>query len=97
MAIVKSLSVSCGDMFYIRHNSDNFTIIDCCLNEDRSEEIIDALRAESARKGVQRFISTHPDDDHLRGLVELDDAMPIRNFYCVKNSATTDNVTDDFS
>ena len=27
MSIVKSYSVGAGDMFYIRHNSDNFTII----------------------------------------------------------------------
>jgi len=33
MSIVKALSVGHGDMFYIVHNSDNFTIIDCCLSE----------------------------------------------------------------
>lgn len=30
MSIVKSYAVGAGDMFYIRHNTDNFTIIDCC-------------------------------------------------------------------
>jgi hypothetical protein len=30
MSIVKSFSVGDGDMFYIKHNSDNFTTIDCC-------------------------------------------------------------------
>ena len=34
MSKVKSFSVGEGDMFYISHNSDNFTIIDCCLNYD---------------------------------------------------------------
>ena len=29
MSIVKSFSVGNGDMFYINHGSDNFTIIDC--------------------------------------------------------------------
>lgn len=29
MAIVKSLAVGNGDMFYIQHGSDNFTTIDC--------------------------------------------------------------------
>ena len=32
MSIVKSLSVGNGDMFYIQHNSDNFTVIDCFLS-----------------------------------------------------------------
>lgn len=30
MSVVKSFSVGEGDMFYIDHNSDNFTTIDCC-------------------------------------------------------------------
>ena len=29
MSIIKSFSVGEGDMFYIQHNSDNFTVIDC--------------------------------------------------------------------
>ncbi|CAM4346215.1 hypothetical protein COEX109129_19890 [Corallococcus exiguus] len=33
MSIIKSFSVGNGDMFYIKHNSDNFTIIDCNLTE----------------------------------------------------------------
>jgi hypothetical protein len=40
MSIVKSLSVGDGDMFYIKHGSDNFTIIDCCMEEAYSEEIV---------------------------------------------------------
>ena len=31
MSIIKSFSVGEGDMFYIDHNSDNFSIIDCNL------------------------------------------------------------------
>lgn len=31
MTIIKSFSVGNGDMFAIRHHSDNFTIIDCCM------------------------------------------------------------------
>ncbi len=56
-------------MFYIDHNSDNFTIIDCCLNDDdTAEAILEEIPRLSGRKGITRFISTHPDDDHLRGL-----------------------------
>lgn len=37
MSIIKSFSVhddngEDGDMFYIKHGTSNFTIIDCCLN-----------------------------------------------------------------
>jgi beta-lactamase superfamily II metal-dependent hydrolase len=96
MSIVKSLSVGDGDMFYIKHNSDNFTIIDCCMSEDDSAWIVKELKAESKGIGITRFISTHPDDDHILGLTCLHEEMNLLNFYCVKNEATKEDVTDDF-
>jgi hypothetical protein len=45
MSVIKSHSVGNGDMFYIDHNSDNFTIIDCCLRDDDDETILDADRS----------------------------------------------------
>jgi beta-lactamase superfamily II metal-dependent hydrolase len=98
MSIVKSFSVGNGDMFYIKHNSDNFTIIDCNLtgsNEDK-KRIVDELIKESASKNLTRFISTHPDGDHFGGIEYLNSKMPIVNFYCVKNNATKEIETNDF-
>ncbi|MER8743123.1 hypothetical protein NKH54_08555 [Mesorhizobium sp. M1004] len=85
MAIVKSYAVGAGDMFFIKHNSDNFTVIDCQLFDDFKETIVQELKAESADKGITRFISTHPDEDHIEGLEYLDEKMPIYNFYVVNN------------
>lgn len=96
MSLVKSLSVGNGDMFYIRHNSDNFTIIDCCLSIENRKEIVAEIKGEAKKKGIIRFISTHPDEDHFQGLPYLDDQIAIRNFYCVKNAATKDVVTESF-
>jgi len=96
MSIVKSFSVGNGDMFYIKHNSDNFTTIDCCLSEDNKKEIMDEIKAESQDKGITRFISTHPDQDHISGLKYYNEQMNILNFYCVKNEATKSDETDDF-
>jgi beta-lactamase superfamily II metal-dependent hydrolase len=96
MSIVKSFSVGSGDTFYIRHNTDNFTMIDCCLTDDDREVIVDELLTESDQKGVCRFISTHPDEDHYKGIKYLDKKMPIRNFYCVKNEAIKDDETESF-
>jgi beta-lactamase superfamily II metal-dependent hydrolase len=96
MSVIKSHSVGNGDMFYIEHNSDNLTIIDCCLNGDTHEEILDDIASLKSQKSVVRFISTHPDDDHLRGLELLDDRINIRNFYCVANDATKTHETDSF-
>lgn len=36
MSIIKSFSAGNGDMFYINHNSDNFTTIECCYEDDDS-------------------------------------------------------------
>jgi beta-lactamase superfamily II metal-dependent hydrolase len=96
MSIVKSLSVGNGDMFYIKHNSDNFTIIDCCMNDNNRLGIVNELKAASTGKAIRRFISTHPDDDHIRGLLYLDNNLPIMNFYCVKNQALKEDPTSDF-
>lgn len=96
MSVVKSFAVGTGDMFFIKHNSDNFTIIDCDLSADNADEIIEELKEQSAGKGVTRFICTHPDEDHFGGIELLDDAMPIRNFYVVKNQAIKDRDTVSF-
>ena len=97
MSKVKSFSVGNGDMFYIRHNTDNFTTIDCCLTDDVKDEILNEIGLESFGKGVVRFISTHPDDDHIKGLVEYDNRFGIVNFYRVDNGTTKDcTETKDF-
>lgn len=97
MSKVKSLSVSNGDMFYIRHDSDNFTTIDCCLLADRKDGILNEIKSESSSKGITRFISTHPDDDHITGLVDYDDTLTIVNFYRVDNNTTKKGAeSDDF-
>lgn len=97
MTLIKSFAVGNGDMYYIRHNSDNFSIIDCCLPADREGAILAELTSRSSDKGVLRFISTHPDQDHISGLTELDKTLGIRNFYCVENQATKDSPTADFA
>jgi beta-lactamase superfamily II metal-dependent hydrolase len=96
MAIVKSYSVGNGDMFSIRHNSDNFTQIDCCLCAGAADDHIADLKEQSKGKGISRFISTHPDQDHLQGIELLDAEMPIHNFYVVKNQATKSDETESF-
>lgn len=96
MSLIKSYAVGDADMFYIRHGSDNFTIIDCYLPESRQASILAEVAQQSRDKGIVRFISTHPDDDHLAGIVELDDHLGLRNFYCVNNTATKPIMTDAF-
>lgn len=96
MSIVKSFSVGDGDMFYINHNSDNFTVIDCYMHEDNEDKIIDEIIDKSKDKGVVRFISTHPDEDHILGLKKYMNRVGINNFYCVENEATKKDETEDF-
>lgn len=96
MSIVKSLSVGDGDMFYIKHENDTLTIIDCCMSEEDRGRIVEELKRESKGKRIKRFISTHPDNDHIKGLKYLFDNMNIPNFYCVKNEANKRDTGDDF-
>lgn len=96
MAIVKSFSVGNGDMCYIQHNSDNFSIIDCDISSENKERIISEVKEKSASKGITLFICTHPDDDHFGGIEHLDAAIGINNFYVVKNKAIKVNETNSF-
>ncbi len=96
MSIVKSFSVGNGDMFYIQHSSDSFTVIDCCLADNNREGIIAEIKDKSKNKGIHRFISTHPDDDHIQGLKEFNNEWSIVNFYCVKNEASKEDPTESF-
>ncbi len=96
MTVIKSFSVGSGDMFYISHRTDNFTIIDCNLTGDRDDEIIAELKVEARRKSLRRFISTHPDQDHFAGIHKLDDNLPISNFYVVGNDALKGGETEAF-
>ena len=96
MVKIKSFSVGNGDMFYIKHGSDNFTVIDCNLIDDLKSSIMDEICKESEKKAIKRFISTHPDEDHIHGLKYFDIRCSILNFYCVNNSATKDDETESF-
>lgn len=98
MSIVKSFSFPCGelrgDTFYISHNSNNFTMIDCYLKDGddascRKDEIIKEIIEESHGR-ICRFISTHPDNDHILGIEELDKKWPVTNFYAVENNIPAD-------
>ena len=96
MSVIKSFSVGEGDMFYIQHNSDNFTVIDCYMHEDNKDRIMKEIEEKSKKKYIHRFISTHPDEDHILGIKSFRDKLGIANFYCVENEATKSEDTEDF-
>ncbi|WP_165056803.1 MULTISPECIES: hypothetical protein [unclassified Adlercreutzia] len=96
MSVIKSYDVGNGDMFCILHNSDNFTTIDCNLVDDRVDELIDEVRHLSRSKTITRFISTHPDEDHIHGLETLDESIGILNFYRVDNRVAKSVETSSF-
>lgn len=96
MSIIKSFSVGNGDMFYIKHNSNNFSIIDCCLDDDNKDAILKEIKDKCGTECMRRFISTHPDEDHIKGLKQLCDSFGIWNFYYVDNKATKAEESDSF-
>jgi len=83
-------------MCYIKHISDNLSIIDCNLTGDRDDEIIQELKEQAGGTRMRRFISTHPDQDHFGGIEKLDAEFPIWNFYVVQNQAVKADKTESF-
>src|SRR5260370_23272386 len=96
MSTIKSVAVGNGDMFYIDHNNDSVTSIDCFLSEENAEVIVDQISRLLKRKTIARMNSTHRDDDHIRGLEVLDREISIKNFYCVENKVMKTYQTDSF-
>jgi beta-lactamase superfamily II metal-dependent hydrolase len=66
------------------------------LAESNKDAITSELIKASKGVGIVRFISTHPDEDHIRGLKHLNQKLTLQNFYCVKNEATKEDETEDF-
>lgn len=66
------------------------------MSEENRSAIVGELKSQKKHKGITRFISTHPRDDHILGLAHLNKEMNLLNFYCVKNGATKPDETDDF-
>lgn len=106
MSVVKSYSFPDGDirgdMFYIKHNSDNFTVIDCYLKEgdDRScrkDKILEEIAEASSNRTIHRFISTHPHNDHILGIEALNAQEEIINFYAVENDIPADMEDDSLT
>lgn len=90
-----------GDMFFIKHNNDTFSLIDCYLKPEgttngRMDEILTEVQRES-RGRICRFISTHPDQDHIAGLEKLDAVWPITNFYSVPNAMPEESGNESLS
>lgn len=96
MSIIKSFDVGNGDMFYIKHDNDDFTVIDCYLDNSNKGRIIKEIREQSKKKTIHRFFSTHPDEDHIHGIEHLKGAWDIPNFYCVENQAKKSTPTESF-
>lgn len=96
MISVVSHEVGRGDMFSIRHGNGTLTIIDCNITQEYEEDVWARLGVQSAGSELNRFISTHPDEDHLCGLESLCENLPIHNFYCVANRARKSDPSSDF-
>lgn len=96
MSIVKSLSVGNGDMFYIKHNNNSFSVIDCNIDDTNKENIVKEIKEQAKSKSITRFISTHPDEDHIRGIEYLYSNWGFENFYCVENEVTKEDETESF-
>ena len=96
MSIITSYSVGDGDMFTIRHGGQTYTIIDCCYSDkNHFKRTIQNIMNDSMGRKIQ-FISTHPDEDHIKGIGFLFSNLRIDDFYVVRNRAVKENPSVNF-
>jgi len=87
MTKIKSFSVGNGDMFYINHMNDNFTMIDCHLPDDDPSKK-ELILSEVSKFKIKKDTSFHLNPSRPRSywrLQDLDECIDILNFYCVSN------------
>lgn len=90
------LDVGHGDCTIIEHPSGRITVID--LNETNYKSCIlyiKALLSKRSNNISHRYIQTHPDMDHMRGLSRLLSEFDILNFWDTKNTKTISNFTSN--
>jgi beta-lactamase superfamily II metal-dependent hydrolase len=90
------LDVGHGDCTIIEHPSGRVTVID--LNETNYKSCILYIRALLYKRNnniIHRYIQTHPDMDHMRGLSRLLSEFDVLNFWDTRNTKTISGFTSD--
>jgi competence protein ComEC len=90
------LDVGHGDCTIIEHPSGRITVID--LNETNYKFCILYIRALLSKRNsniIHRYIQTHPDMDHIRGISKLLSEFDILNFWDTRNTKAISNFTSD--
>jgi beta-lactamase superfamily II metal-dependent hydrolase len=90
------LDVGHGDCTIIEHPSGRVTVID--LNETNYKSCILYIRALLYKRNnniIHRYIQTHPDMDHMRGLSRLLSEFDVLNFWDTRNTKTISSFTSD--
>jgi len=90
------LDVGHGDCTIIGHPSGRITVID--LNETSYKSCIFYIRAllyKGNNNIIHRYIQTHPDMDHMRGLSRLLSEFDVLNLWDTKNTKTISSFTSD--
>lgn len=90
------LDVGHGDCTIIEHPSGRISVID--LNETNYKSCILYIRALLYKRNnniIHRYIQTHPDMDHMRGLSRLLSEFEVLNFWDTRNIKTITNFTSD--
>jgi competence protein ComEC len=90
------LDVGHGDCTIIEHPSGRITVID--LDETNYKSCILYIRALLTKRNsniIHRYIQTHPDMDHMRGLSRLLSEFEVLNFWDTRNIKTISNFTSE--
>lgn len=90
------LDVGHGDCTIIEHPSGRVTVIDINETKDKScINYIEGLLYTRNTKSISKYIQTHPDMDHMRGLSRLLSEFEVLNFWDTKNTKAILSFTSD--
>jgi beta-lactamase superfamily II metal-dependent hydrolase len=78
MMEIHFFNVGCGNMTLWLFPNGSTWIYDCNITDDNEDAVMAYLRkALSGRQGIDAFICSHRDADHMRGIKKLHKAYPL--------------------
>ncbi|MBU0460854.1 MAG: MBL fold metallo-hydrolase [Nanoarchaeota archaeon] len=87
---VHIVNVGQGNMILLHFPDNKVICYDCNITEDNEQEVFSYLKKVMPKKGIDIFINSHRDSDHMRGIEKLHEEYPISSIWDSGISANTE-------
>jgi beta-lactamase superfamily II metal-dependent hydrolase len=91
---VHFIDVGCGNMVLILLPEGSIFMYDCNITNDNKQRVLSYVKKIIGNKGINVFINSHRDADHMRGIKDLHAANTIESIWDSGVPGTTTNTSE---